>query len=252
LNTKRIWEINSYIQQKGEVHLSELVALFPDFSAMTIRRDIDYLEQQGFVVRTRGGAKSISHLTRLKEDVFVKRELENRGAKEIIAKKALSFLEGGRSFFLDSGTTLLNLAALVPENCGVLITAGPNIAVELCRHGQQNVSVLGGSVNTENLSISGASALEQLRNVNIDVAFMATSGFTIEAGFSVGNINEAQLKRLVITRAQRVVMLMDHSKLENRLPYSFANFVDVNALITEDLPPPKIIEAARQAGTELI
>ena len=234
--------------------MSELASLFPEYSTMTIRRDIDYLEKQGFIVRTRGGAKSISHLTRLKEEVFDKRALDNREAKDIIAQKALRFLEEGQSYYFDSGTTIIRMVRIIPKSDPgwFILTSGPNVAVELCRFPDASVTILGGSLNPENLSISGASALEQIKNINLDVAFIATSGFSVGAGFSVGNINEAELKRLVISRAQKVVMLMDRSKIDIRLPYSFANLSDVDVLIAEDELPEEIQNAALAANTTLI
>ena len=252
MNSKRIWEVNSYIQMKGEVHLSELLALFPGVSAMTIRRDIDYLEKQGHIVRTRGGAKSINHLTRLKEEVYETRAAENTPAKTEIAQKAIPFLENEQSFYFDSGTTVMCLAKIIPGNHHFMITSGPNIAMQLSKSNTEPVVIVGGKLNPDNLSISGANALDQIKNINVNVAFIATSGFSLQTGFTVGNFDEAELKRTIISRARKTVVLMDSSKLENSLPYTFANLSDVDYLVSEKELPPEIRDAARQYDTALL
>ena len=65
--------INDFIQRKQEVTVSELKSLVADVSEMTIRRDLEALEHDGFIIRIHGGAKSINSINLLVEDVFSKR-----------------------------------------------------------------------------------------------------------------------------------------------------------------------------------
>ena len=62
--------INAYIHDKGEVRLKDLEKMFPEVSSMTLRRDLIYLENKGYIIRVRGGAKSISYATGTIEDVY--------------------------------------------------------------------------------------------------------------------------------------------------------------------------------------
>ena len=114
---ERIARIKQYVQEKGEVKLFELEKIFPDISVMTLRRDLKRLEEQGDVVLIKGGAKGISHLSRIKEEIYSKRSLENTAEKYQIAKKAFEYVEEGRSIFLDSGTTIMYLAQLLEKIC---------------------------------------------------------------------------------------------------------------------------------------
>ena len=59
--------INQFIQSRGEARLTELEVRYPDVSSMTLRRDLETLERQGYIVRVRGGAKSLAHLSMIKE-----------------------------------------------------------------------------------------------------------------------------------------------------------------------------------------
>src|SRR5512133_1375902 len=123
-------DMNQYIQSKGEVRLTELEARYPDVSSMTIRRDLKYLERQGMIIRIRGGAKSLAHLSMLKEAAYTQRQAENTAAKLKIADKAISLISTGRAIFIDSGTTCMCLAQRLPDQNLFVLTAGPNIALE--------------------------------------------------------------------------------------------------------------------------
>ena len=89
---KRIDTINAYIQKMEEVKLCELEKLMPQVSAMTLRRDLDRLEQMGEIVRTRGGARSIKSLQKrmIREEIYSRRMQENPEGKKIIGSKAAS------------------------------------------------------------------------------------------------------------------------------------------------------------------
>jgi DeoR/GlpR family transcriptional regulator of sugar metabolism len=90
--------INQYIQSRGEVRLKELEQRYTDVSSMTLRRDLEFLERQGRIVRIRGGAKSLAHLSMLKEAAYTQRQVANTDAKLVIADKAIRLLSPGRPF----------------------------------------------------------------------------------------------------------------------------------------------------------
>ena len=83
------------------------------------------------------------------------------------------------------------------------------------------------------MSVSDPEAERQLANLNIDTAFLATSGFDKKAGFSVGTKADAMLKRAVIARSRRVVMLLDSSKIGAAMPFTFAKPEDIDILVTD-------------------
>lgn len=252
MNTERIWAINSFIQMRGEVHLKDLMELYPNVSSMTLRRDIDYLEKQGHIVRTRGGAKSIRRLTQLKEEAYSQRNIENADKKAEIAKKALRFFKDAVSYYIDAGTTMMQLSKQIPESHCFIVTNGPNIALELTRKPDANIIMLGGNLKREHLSVSGTSAIEQIKNINIDVAFIATSGFSVQNGFTNGSYYECELKRNVIARAKKTVLLMDSGKCDRILPYTFAKMEDIDYLVSDSELPSYVAELAVKSNTEVI
>lgn len=252
MNIERRDAIKALLNSKGEVLLKDLEVIFPDCSSMTLRRDLKYLEDNGFVKRTRGGAVALSRLSMTAEDVYSRRALENTSAKETIAKKASAFIEGGRSLYLDSGTTLMMFAKEVPDDYVSILTSGPNIALELIKKSKPNVTLIGGQLSRNTISVSGAGANSFLSGVNIDIAFMASSGFSLQNGFTSGTYTECELKQEVLKRASKVIMLMDSSKIGKSLPYTFGTMEDIDVLVTDDELPEEIKDAAKDMNLEIL
>ena len=247
--------IYDIIEQKGQISLRELEELFPAVSSMTIRRDLDFLETENKIVKIKGGAKSISHLSRsILQDVegnYNQREFLNPEAKRLIAQKAAPLAESGRSIFIDAGSTTMQLARLLRSGRYSVITNAVNVALELSQNKSATVNLMGGELNRNNLCLSGAGALEHLRHINIDVAFMAASGYTLEDGFTNGSFDEYELKRFVIQKAKKTVILMDAGKLGKCMPYTFCRPEDADVLVMDQPPETDLLQKAKEAGMGL-
>ena len=241
----------AYIDEHGTASMDELCALFPDRSPMTIRRDLSYLASVGAITRTHGGAlrRSAGQL----ETFYHEREHENAALKRRLAALAIPFVEERRSLFIDSGTTTMAFAQLLPDKDLTILTSAPNIALHIVTQKPAcSVLLTGGTVNRNTLSCSGYGSAEILQSLNIDIAFMGASGFSEAGGFTAGEHAECALKRLVLGKAARVIMLMDSSKIGKNMPYTFARPSDIHILLT-DAGLPADIEARLQAeGTQVI
>lgn len=244
--------IKEYIVKNDEASIDKLMELFPGFSAMTIRRDLDYLEETGFVIRTHGGARFNRAFT-AREDLYAMREIENSAAKEAIARKTVALIDPSRAVYIDSGTTCMALARILPETDAPVLTNGVNIAAEISLKNRCTpVSLLGGAVSPISLAVSGSMSLKHLAGLNIDTAVMSASGFSPEAGFSNGNIQECELKKAVVAKARLVIMMIDDSKFFKNLPYTFARETDIKHLVSNTRPPDEIVCRLADAGAQLI
>ncbi len=226
--------------------------MFPNVSSMTLRRDIEFFEKQGEAIKVRGGARSMKFITTSMEEAFSFRLRENTGAKEKVAKQALSLLETGRSIFLDSGTTVLRLAEMMPDERITVTTTGLNVAIELMKKDMPIVNIVGGMINRDNITVQGNQALHFLETINIDVAFIVPSGVSANHGFTCGNYTDCELKKLVVGKARKVVVLMDSSKLNKSLPYTFSTFDGVDCIITDEELPHDIVACAEAAGCTIL
>ena len=253
VNNERQIQILQLLEQKGEVQLQQLKDFFPEVSVMTLRRDLTGLESEGHLIRTHGGAVSAKKLSTVmgEEDAYSRRASENTEAKIKIAEKASGFLEKGRSMYFDAGSTVMCLSRIIPDESYSIITSGANIAMELIKKQKVSAVALGGLVNRNTLSVSGPQAISFLDMVNIDIAFMAASGFSFDTGFTVSNIYECELKRKVVSRAKKVIMLLDTNKFDKSMPFTYAHLEDVNILICEKTLPEDVCSKIRKQGVEI-
>ena len=159
----RIEKINDYIQEKGEVKLTELEMFIPDVSTMTLRRDLELLEHRGDIIRIRGGARSISSISKrlIAEQMYSLRKNENTEEKKVIASKAVQFLSEGRSIYIDAGTTSMSFATTLPDMHLSVLTSAPNIALELMHDKNITTTIVGGQISNENIAIS------KIKNINL-------------------------------------------------------------------------------------
>lgn len=230
--------MRDYIEQKNIVTIRELRAMFPEVTLMTIHRDLDMLVRDGFVVKFRGGAKSV-RLTRDPE--FNVRMRDNNVGKQIMAEKALELIQPHASIFLDASTTNLALAKILPDISLNIVTTGPSIALELCRLHNPVVTLCCGTMNRKNLALYGQNTLQMLEDINIDLAFIGVSGCSLDAGFTCGTEGDMLVKRLVISKARTSVAMCGHEKFSCLMPYTFANLSDVQYIISDE-PIPKALE----------
>ena len=242
--------IRELLEKNGEVHYDELTRLFPDVSVMTLRRDLQYFQDINIAYRIHGGARLREFDGR--EPFYKARETKNLEAKNKIAFLALRFIKDGASIFLDSGTTMMAFARALKSYNLDIITTGPNIALELAPVSNSSFILLGGQLNRDNLTVSGSTAIENLKSLKIETAFMAASGFTLKRGFTSGSHNEAALKKFVLSRAARRILLMDSGKVGQSMMFPYANLNSFNYIVTERRLPDEIMLEAERNGVKII
>lgn len=241
--------MKAFIEANNAVTIRQLQELFPEVSLMTIHRDLDVLEQRGMIVKYRGGARAVRHTG---DPEFNERMRANNSGKNIIAQKALTLIRPNAAVFLDASTTNLALAKLMPDINLHVFTTGPSIALELCRLHDPIVNLCCGTMNRKNLAVSGQNTLEMLDKINIDIAFIGVSGCSVEAGLTCGTESDMLVKSLVIRKARTSVAVCGREKFSRLMPYTFANFTDVDYLISDEPVPENIAQAANAAGVTVL
>ena len=242
-------QMKQYIESQNVVSIKALQQMFPDVSLMTIHRDLDALEQQGIVVKFRGGARSVRYSS---DPEFNVRMRENNMGKVQIARKALDLIQPHTAIFLDASTTNLALAKILPDIHMNIITTGPSIALELCRLHNPVVTMCCGTINRKNLALSGQNTLEMLDKINIDMAYIGVSGCSVEAGFTCGTEADMLVKRKMIQKARTSVVMCSKEKLSCLMPYTFASLNEVDYLITDGVLPDGFLTAAEDAGLQIL
>ncbi|MFK7696202.1 DeoR/GlpR family DNA-binding transcription regulator [Paenibacillus sp. HJGM_3] len=240
-------QIVALLKAEGEVKIAALSKQF-QVTEMTIRRDLEKLEQLTLLYRTLGGAISSTSVDMpLGERTSVRTD-----EKAAIGRAAAQLIRPGEAVFLDAGTTTLQIARRIPKGADItVVTNALNVAAEL--NGRQvQTLVIGGVLREATSSLVGPFAEEIMQKMAYDRVFLGASGFTLEHGFNNSNVYEAELKRIAMTKGAEVNMVLDHTKFGYQSLASFATLRQVNRIITNAAPPDEIVAACREAGVDLL
>ncbi|MBO5526214.1 MAG: DeoR/GlpR transcriptional regulator [Clostridia bacterium] len=236
----RVEELAELLDKRGKMTLEQLEECFPNVSQMTLRRDLFQLEEDGRIIRVRGGAMSVKEIQKVAGEPYAKKTVIHTDEKIVIAQKAAALIDDGSSLFIDGGTTALHLAKEIADlNCTVF-TNGIAVACELAQKKNLKITVIGGQLIKENLSTASPMAKEYFNGMNFELAVISASAFTPVNGFSCNSQIEADLLKLVCSKAKAVYMMLDSSKIGKVMPYTFAHIDDINVLITDQYFPDEM------------
>ncbi len=249
----RLLMLKEFIDKNGKVTLKELENAFPNVSSMTLRRDLNRLEEGNAVLRVSGGAISVNTVLRAKEEDFSERIVYNTEEKLEIADKAVALIEPNSCLFVDGGSTTTYFARALPDENFYVVTNAIVIAETILRKEKPKVALLGGDLRRNNFITVGSSCTEFIKDLNIETAIITATGFIKESGaFTCGMQSEAEVKRAVMQKADSVIMLIDSSKVGKKTPYTFAELSDVDYLVVDKNFPKELKIALENSGIKVI
>lgn len=248
--TFRHQEILEVLHRDGRLQVRKLAEHF-GVSTVTIRTDLEYLEQRGLLRRTRGGAVP-AETKRFELPLEETRQVHAR-EKERIGHHAAALVRDGETIILDVGSTTTELARALPPSLRnvVVITSGLNIALLLESHPGITVIVTGGTLRPLQHSLVNPYGTLLLQEINADKAFIGCNGVHPDKGFTNTNLQEAEIKRAMIEAARETIVLADHSKLMQVAAARIGPLEAAHLLITDRKAKSEDLLALRQRGLEV-
>lgn len=231
IEAERHNQMFNYLRKQGVLTLTEAVRLFAA-SPATIRRDFDKLALQDGIVRVRGGLRlppSFNGTT------FASREIQNVAAKAAIARQAVTLLREGDVIFIDGGTTTYQLAQYLPKLKLRIITNSIRLAAALDERSQSagwEVFLTGGLLYPQSGLLIGPAAQNNLSQYHAHWAFLSAGGLTAAGVFNTTEL-VVESEKIMMTHAERVVILADHSKIGCRAMCKVCELSAVDTLITD-------------------
>jgi DeoR family fructose operon transcriptional repressor len=220
-------------------------------SEMTIRRDLNFLEESGLIKRVHGGAVLLQDNS--PEKAFSERHDEFSTEKELIGAEAAHLVQNHESVILDAGTTTLQIARNL--NCYddlTVITNALPIAFELNRCQGVQTILLGGMLKRRELCSVGPTTTQQLSRLSVDQLFLSSSGFSIEAGITDPDFREVEVKEAMIRAAREVILVADSSKWNVRSLVRITSIQSVHRIITDSHLPERALASLKMEGIEVI
>jgi DeoR family fructose operon transcriptional repressor len=245
----------AYVAEAGQVTVGTLAEHF-DVSIDTIRRDLDQLSAEGVLVRTYGGAVSLSTVSRVDRAVDVRLNLQ-KTEKEKIAALAASLVEDGSTIMINGGTTTLALArhlhnhrdlTVATNNLLVPPAMSPPVIRDLYVFGGAVRSITQATIGPVSLRVAGGFELD----LRCDLALIGVGAVSVDAGYSTSNLGEAAMMREMMSRAARVAILADSSKFGRRLFAQISELGSATYLVTDSSPPSELLDALAENDVEVI
>lgn len=238
------------IAKDSAISVRELAKMF-DTSIMTIRRDMDELSHQGIIKRTHGGA--VLNKKDLSQPAFYERQEENRQQKTDIAKEAIKLIKNGSIVFFDAGTTPYAIAQLIPGDLNFsAITTGLLTAVALCQKPNVNVISIGGDMHKSSFSAVDSMAVESIKNLHADIAFISTKAVQLPQGTFESKFSLIEIKRAIVSVSDKVVLVADSTKFQSHSLALSIPITDIDTVITDSGISVKTREELFESGKEII
>ena len=249
LSEERRRAIIEMLQEDERVLVKELAKRFHT-SLITIRKDLEFLHQDGQLERTHGGALPLK-TGALRDSSIQEKESQHRTEKARIAAAAAQMIGDGQVIILDSGTTTTAIArACRTKQNLTIVTNATNIATELADSSVE-VILTGGSLRKNSYSLVGPLAEESLKKLSADLLFLAVDGFDVRYGLTTPNLLEARVNRAMAEAARRTIVVCDSSKFGRRSMSLILPTSAVHETITDKGIPRHDLTALRKADVEV-
>lgn len=236
---ERIAKIKELLLDYKRVETSTLISILP-VSPATVRRDLERLEQEGFIRRTHGGAVLIER------DTVAPASQESKDLLwDPIGQIAAAMIRPGDTVFLGPGTTCTHIAKhmktlhdvnVVTNNIGAVLDL---MDVSGCR-----VMVPGGNLvcstnGTDSACLTGQYALRNTSNLYFQKSFFTVRAANMKAGYMVDNDEEAELLRQLMLHSDEIILVIDHTKFDQKSLFRVCGLSEIGSVISNIQMPEK-------------
>lgn len=235
---ERLEKIKEILLKEKSINVSELSELF-NVTEMTIRRDLDKLQETGFIIKTHGGALLNQNMENGADNKpGMLGEIRNEKSKQQISEIAAYMANEYDSIFLGSGSTCTLIAKAICNKSFInIITNNLNILNVIPRNNSINVVYTGGSLSLKHMALYGDMAINSLKGLYIDKAFLSVSGIDMQHGFTLTSHEQLNLFKTITSITKELIIVGDSSKFDKVSFVKYAPLNAVNKVITnEDIP----------------
>src|ERR1700744_704665 len=201
----------------------------------TVRRDLNELTDNGQIIKVHGGAISKSF-----HSPYSEREVYKKDEKKEIARKAAELIEDGMLVIVGGGTTMIELARLIPNRLFLtFFTISPIVAIELAEHPNLHVHLIGGQLSSETQIIVGSQVIQQLSEVQADLCLLGTNSVSLNKGVTDSDWEAVQVKKAMIKSARETAILSIAEKLDSIQKIKVCQLTELKYLVTDLHPNDK-------------
>lgn len=220
------------LRQHGTVAVTDLSQAL-DVSKMTVRRDLEELQEIGLVVRQYGGARLMPDQGETEWPLEL-RKRDHANEKRAIGKMAASLLGDGDVVIIDGGSTALEVVRNLVQTHLTVITNSYPVLQALSNQPAVNLVATGGQYQPNNQTFIGPLAVETLSSINANVAILGTTCFSLSKGLTIRSFEEAAVQKAKIAAADRIILVMDSGKMHTHTLTTVAPVDAIDVLVTDE------------------
>lgn len=249
-NTKlRHAAILSHLKQSGRATVDELAEIFAT-TPQTIRKDLNFLSEDGRVMRFHGGA---SLLAGTEYTQFEVRQAIARDEKEAIGKAVAGLVPSHTAVIINSGTTTAAAARNFINHAGLkIVTDSVSVANDIRRFPGVEVMVPGGIVRPSDGAILGEAAVDFIRQFRADIAVIGAAAVAQDGALLDYDLREASVARAIIENARHVILAVDSSKFDGMAPVCIGHLSQVHTMVTDQRCPAALRALCQSHGVGLV
>ena len=228
---QRIEILKRILKEQKTVDIATLCNML-QVSNVTVRKYLDQLEEEGFLIKSHGGAM----LAEQYDNSLIQFIQESQEDKDHIANLAKTIIEDGESIFIGAGSTCLALARKVIDLKNLtVVTNNVNALIELAPH-IRNLQFVGGEISYDNgLMFSyGHKAMRHLEGMFVQKAFMSVQGVDFTAGLTSSDFETLDIFNKINMIAKKVVILADYTKFNKVSLHQIAHLTDYDIYISNE------------------
>ena len=242
-------QIRDLVNENGQITVAELNDLLK-VSEATIRRDLEELDQLGWIRRTHGGAIRVERAE--KEPPILQRQDEQSDEKRRIGQAAAQLVQPHQTIFLGSGSTVSMVVPYIQDLPLTVITNSLPVINQLAGRDSIELIVIGGQFRQSELSMVGHVAEQAIREFRADLVLMGMRAIDAGHGFTSDYVAEAMTDRAILQMAPRCAVMADHSKFGRVSTVFLAPVTAVQTIISDRGLQPELAAELREKGLELI
>ena len=208
-------------------------------SSATVRRDLAKMEKEGVIKRVRGGAMLIAGAA--KDSPLIVRANQNREEKIKIANLALNYIRNANTFFMDSSSTVTELARMMGEfRDKHIMTNGIDTLNVLNDFANITVYSTGGAVQNRS-SMVGNAAVNAVSEMYVDIFLFSCCGVNADKGVTEATEQTAVVKRKMLENAEKKILLADFSKINSTFLCKVCGINKIDMIITDKCPDEQFL-----------
>lgn len=245
LAAERHSRIVEIVRMRGSAQVEELAQEL-NVSTMTIRRDLEKLQNDNILERCHGGAVAKQEVS------YADKSIVNKETKIRIAAICQNLISAGDTIFLDAGTTTYEIAKVIRDIPDIMIVTTDLEIAMLLKNSKADLFLCGGAVQKSTGSMLGYYATQMLGDFRFDIGFFGAASINEELEVLTPTVDKAFLKRLAVERCGKSYLVVDASKFEKQAMTKINHLSEYTAVVTDRVFTEKESAIVRETGVRVI